>query len=87
MSTFQAVWPIVDAGLPATQLFAEARQDLPSVAARHNARITGTPHFQVRAGRRVPGSQGAAYVVTCTAPAEPIRPREYGTPHPLGAPA
>lgn len=84
MSTFQAVWPIIDAGMPATELFEEAREDLPRVAARHNTRITGEPRFEVRAGRLVPGSQGAAHVVTVTAPAEPIRPRNYGTPHPLG---
>lgn len=84
MSTFQAVWPIVDPGRPAAELFEEARRDLTAVAARHNARITGEPHFEVRTGRRVPGSNGAAYVITCTAPAEPIKPRDYGQPHPLG---
>lgn len=84
MSTFAAVWPITEPGRPAEELYEEASRDLPAVAARHRARIPGEPHFQVRAGRLVPGSNGAAYVVTCSAPAEAIRPRDYGHPHPLG---
>ena len=87
MSTFQAVWPITDPGMPYPELFEEARRDLPAVASRHQARITGEPHFEVRAGRRVPGSNGAAFVVTCSAPAEAVKPRDYGRPHPLGAAA
>ncbi|WP_066298912.1 hypothetical protein [Arthrobacter luteolus] len=84
MGTFQAVWPIVDAGMAATLLFVEAHRDLPAVAARHRVRITGEPSFAVCPGRRIPGSQGAAFVVTATAPAEPLGAREYGQPHPFG---
>lgn len=84
MDTFQAVWPILDPGLPTSMLYAEARKDLPAVAARHNARITGEPHFEVHHGRLVPGSQGAEYVVTASAPAEGVERRDYGRPHPLG---
>lgn len=84
MATFQAVWPIIDAGMPATMLFVEAHRDLPAVAARHRVRITGEPSFAVCPGRRVPGSQGAAFVVTATVPAEPLGRRDYGQPHPLG---
>lgn len=85
MDTLAAVWPITDPDLPTALLYAEARKDLPSVAARHNARITGEPQFQVRLGKRVPGSQGAEYVVTATVPAEPLGQRDYGRPHHLGA--
>lgn len=84
MFNLQAVWPILDPDLPTTVLYAEARKDLPAIAARHNARLTGEPTFEVHLGHRVPGSQGAEYVVTATAPAEPVRRRDYGQPHPLG---
>ena len=84
MATFQAVWPIIDAGMPATMLFVEAHRDLAAVAARHRVRITGEPSFAVCPGRRIPGSQGAAFVVTATAPAVAIGARDYGRPHPLG---
>ena len=78
MTTFRAVWPITDPGMPADDLTAEAFEDLPKVASRHRVRITGTPYFQLRAGRSVQGSQGAAYVITCDVPAEPIHRAEYG---------
>ena len=78
MTTFRAVWPITDTGMPADDLATEAFEDLRNVAARHRVRITGTPYFQVRAGRSVQGSQGAAYVITCDVPAEPIHRPEYG---------
>lgn len=82
---FHAVWPVEDLGMPATELFEEARGDLRNVAVRHRARITGEPRFEVRTGKGVPGNQGAAFVVTCTVDAEPIGRRDYGQPHPLGA--
>lgn len=78
MTTFTAVWPIIDPGMPAAELFEEARNDLPAVAARHRARLIGEPRFAVRSGRGVPGSQGAAHIVTATVPAEEITRREYG---------
>ena len=78
MTTFHAVWPITDPGMLSADLIAEAAQDLPNVAARHRVRITGAPRFQVRAGRGVQGSQGAAYVVTCNVPAEAVTRAEYG---------
>lgn len=80
MSTFQAVWPVIEPGAPAIELFAEASQELPEVAARHRVRITGAPRFEVRAGRGVPGFQGAAFVVTCTVEGEAISRAEYGKP-------
>lgn len=78
MTTFRAVWPITDPGMHAMDLINEAIEDLPSVAARHRVRITGAPRLHVRAGRGVQGSQGAAYVITCDVPAEPIHRAEYG---------
>lgn len=78
MTTFRAVWPITDAGLHPMDLINEAAQDLPSVAARHRVRIAGTPSFDFRHGRNTPGSQGAAYVITCDVPAEAICRAEYG---------
>lgn len=85
MSIFQAVWPITDPGMPADLLFEEALQDLPNVASRHRARITGEPRFEIRPGKRVPGCQGAAYVVTCTAPAVLVPHSVYGRPEGLAA--
>ncbi|MBP3044867.1 hypothetical protein KKR91_01245 [Arthrobacter jiangjiafuii] len=78
MTTFRAVWPITDPGMNSADLIREAAHDLPSVAARHRVRITGTAHFQVRNGRNVQGSQGAAYVVVCNVPAEAVSRAEYG---------
>lgn len=84
MATFQAVWPVLNVLRMPASLYAEARKDLPAVAARHNARITGEPQFAIHLGKLVPGSQNAEYVVTATAPAEAVRHRNYGQPHPLG---
>lgn len=80
MTTFRAVWPITDpgTGMLAEDLVDEAALDLHRVASRHRVRITGTPYFQLRAGRGVQGSQGAAYVITCDVPAEAIHRPEYG---------
>lgn len=77
MTTFQAVWPITDQTLPFADLVAEAEQDLPAVATRHGATITGPAVFKVVDGRTQPGSQGAAQCVVATAPAV-ARRRNYG---------
>lgn len=80
MTTFRAVWPITDpgTGMLAEDLMREAALDLHSVAGRHRVRITGMPYFQLRPGRSVQGSQGAAWVITCDVPAEAIHRAEYG---------
>lgn len=78
MTTFQAVWPITDPGMPAAELISQAARDLPNIASRHRVRITGEPRFQVRIGRHVQGSQGAKRVITCNVEAEDMGPRNYG---------
>ena len=78
MTTFQAVWPIIDTAIPGGELIAEARLDIASVAARHHARLTGEPRFTIRPGHEVPGSRGAKYVILATAPAEEVPRRNYG---------
>lgn len=80
MTEFQAIWPVTDPTMPAHELIAEAQQDFRNVAARHRARITGTPTFQYRAGRNIPGSQGAARIIIGTAPAQEIPRRNYTAP-------
>ena len=77
MTKFQAVWPITDPTIPFETLIDEAREDMPAVATRHGATITGEAAFRVVDGRTQPGSQGAALCVVATAPAIP-RKRNYG---------
>ena len=85
MTTFEAIWPITAPKMATTGLFAEAAEDLPELAARHNVRLTGEPVFQVRSGKFFPGSNGAALVVHCLVAAEELGTKDYGQPHPLGA--
>lgn len=87
MSTFQAVWPIIDSDVPLPDLYAEAAADLSRVAARHGARLTGEPTFKIRTGKNTPGSQGAARVIIANVPAEEITCRDYGMAHLMGAAA
>ncbi|HAY44077.1 MAG TPA: hypothetical protein DCY59_11270 [Micrococcaceae bacterium] len=77
MTIFRAVWPITDDTIPFAALKFEAEQDLPAVAARHGATITGPATFKVVDGRTQSGSQGAAQCVVATAPAM-ARKRNYG---------
>ena len=77
MTMFQAVWPINDQTIPFADLVFEAEQDLPAVATRHGATITGPAVFKVVDGRTQPGSQGAEQCVIATAPAI-TRKRNYG---------
>lgn len=79
-STFRAVWPILDGqGTAQTdaELILQALGDLPDVAHRHNARITGDPRACITEGRRVQGSAGHKYVVVAEAPAEELPRRAY----------
>ncbi len=75
----QVVWPVIDHALLATPdvLLAEAVADLPAVARRSHARIVGPVRVAVRAGRIVPGSGGAAWVVHAVADAVPVPARPY----------
>lgn len=87
MSTFQAVWPVADSDASIMDLYAEARADLRDVAARHHVRITGTPRFWYRAGRNIPGTNGAKRVIVCAVEAEEIERRTYGPAYPGGVTA
>ncbi|MFJ7748686.1 hypothetical protein ACIQXM_01870 [Arthrobacter sp. NPDC097144] len=87
MSTFQAVWPVVDSAVPLPDLYAEAAADLGRVAARHGVRLTGEPTFKIRTGKKVPGSRGAARVIVGNVPAEEITRRDYGMAHLMGTAA
>ena len=65
---FRALWPVINADLPAEHLLAEAQADLPAVARRYGARsIVWHDAPVLREGRSVPGSGGAAHVVTIDA--------------------
>ena len=77
---FRAVWPIIeDQGDAETdsELILQALGDLPAVARRHNAKITGDPRACITEGRRVQGSAGHKYVVVVEAPAEALPRRAY----------
>jgi hypothetical protein len=78
--TFRAIWPIVDGAGTATtgqELILQALGDLPDVARRHHATITGTPRACITDGRHIQGSGGHRHIVLIEAPAEPLRPRNY----------
>jgi len=80
--TFTAVWPVTTDSPDPDQLIAEAQADLPRVAKRHRATITGQPRFAFRLGKNIAGSQGAKYVIHCEAPATQEPARDY---HGVGA--
>lgn len=65
---FRALWPVTDPTVPAVDLLTEATDDLPALARRHGARSIvhhGAP--VLHEGRSVPGSGGAAHVITIDA--------------------
>ena len=68
LSRFRALWPITDPTTPLIDVLTDAVADLPAVARRHGAR-TVVHHAPpvIRSGRTVPGSGGAAHVVTIDA--------------------
>ena len=77
---FRAVWPVVEGNGTAetdAELILQALGDLPAVARRHNAMITGTPRACITEGRHVPGSAGHRHVVVIEAPACETAPRAY----------
>lgn len=66
---FRAMWPIV-ADLPASDLFREARCDLPLLAAQAHARIIGPGRFSFARSVDVPGSgRVSEFVLIFEAPA------------------
>lgn len=79
--TFRAIWPIVQgSGADATSdadLLRMAAEDLPNVATRHHATITGPARGYITEGRLVQGSGGHAHVVVVEAPAKANPPRAY----------
>lgn len=78
--TFRAVWPVLTGqGTAETdaELILQALGDLPDVARRHHATITGPARACITEGRHVQGSGGHALVVVAEAPAVPAPARGY----------
>jgi len=75
--TFTAVWPVTTTDPNPDALIIEAQADLPALAKRHRATITGQPRFAFRLGKNIAGSQGAKYVIHCEAPAVQEPARDY----------
>lgn len=81
MSTFQAIWPVVDEFMTYEELKREAAVDLPKVARRHGVIVTGEPKIMVKLGREVPGAGPTALVVVAESPvvefsrANPVNPK------------
>jgi hypothetical protein len=78
---FRAFWPVVGEPVHTTkdldELLAAAAQDMPTVAHRHRAHITGPGRGYLARGRDFPGAHGAAQVVVIEAPAVAMPPRNY----------
>lgn len=77
---FRAVWPVVEGNGTAetdAELILQALGDLPAVARRHNAAITGQPKACITEGRFVQGSGGSKHVVVVEVPARPMPHRAY----------
>ena len=67
MSTqLRAWWPIHEL---ADDLIAQAERELPAVALRAHARLTGSPRWSVVPGELVPGARAYAWVLVAHAPA------------------
>jgi len=70
--TFRAIWPILDPTRPLRALIAEATADLPDVAVRTQAALTGPGHWSMAPSVNVPGSGNIAEdVLIYEAPAVP----------------
>lgn len=81
--TFRAVWPVIEGNGTAetdAELILQALGDLPAVARRHKATITGTPRACITEGRFFPGSAGSKHVVVVEAPAQEAPHRAYHHP-------
>ena len=76
--TFQAMWPITDPERPTHWLIAEAIDDLPMLAARAHAELSGPLTWSIRPSWAVPGSgRVTETVLICEAPAERMAERGY----------
>lgn len=80
MSIFQAVWPVLDTSIPYEDLKAEAIEDLPKVARRHNVITVGEPQAYIRLGKDVPGVGDATLVVIVESPVAEIPPARLVDP-------
>lgn len=78
MSTFRAMWPIVDERVTWAILTRTARAELPMLAAQAKARLIGAGRFYVMPSSAVPGSgRVTETVLVFDGPAEPIPNRSY----------
>jgi hypothetical protein len=70
VTLLRVMWPIVDETVPVEQILAEARADLPELAARAHAQIVGPAQIRVLPSRFVPGCGGVSQrVLLLEAPA------------------
>ena len=77
---FRAFWPVrhpETARADLHDLISEAVEDLPAVAAKADAVITGTPRWGILPGVRWPGAGAHRLVLACIAPAECAGRRAY----------
>jgi hypothetical protein len=80
---FKALWPIVNEKAPVTAMFTLAARDVPDLARRAHARITGPGQFTFERSVDVPGSgRVTEWVLVYTAPAVPVPRRSYHHPVP-----
>jgi hypothetical protein len=75
---FRAIWPVVDPTVPLRHLVAEAAADVPNVALRSRAEITGPGTWSMAPSEAVPGSGRVTdTVLIFEAPAVPMPRRAY----------
>jgi hypothetical protein len=56
MTRFRAIWPITNERLPFTALVAQARLEVPFLAAQAHARLTGPGRYSFALSTETPGS-------------------------------
>lgn len=75
---FRAIWPITDPDATWSSLVETASTEVPLLAARAHARITGAGRFTIADSRLVPGSgRTTKHVLMFEAPAVMRKRREY----------
>lgn len=78
MAVFRAIWPIYDPTMPYDAMLQAAIEELPDVAARSHARITGRGRFTIAPSSKVPGSGRVTdTVLVYEADADPLPRRPY----------